>query len=73
MIKFDEQKQIDSVNGALALRGQIELVCLLRHLRDTLDIEFICGDDIYPYVKTFYEFIKIIRGCAKHHIMKIFK
>ena len=24
MIKFDEQKQIDSVNGALALRGQIE-------------------------------------------------
>ena len=24
MIKFDEQKQIDSVNGALALRPQIE-------------------------------------------------
>lgn len=24
MLKFDEQKQIDSVNGALALRGQIE-------------------------------------------------
>lgn len=26
IIKFDEQKQIDSVNGALALRGQIEKV-----------------------------------------------
>ena len=24
IIKFDEQKQIDSVNGALALRGRIE-------------------------------------------------
>ena len=24
MVKFDEQKQIDSVNGALALRPQIE-------------------------------------------------
>ena len=24
IIKFDEQKQIDSVNGALALRGKIE-------------------------------------------------
>lgn len=26
MIKFDEKKQIDSVNGALALRGQIEKI-----------------------------------------------
>ena len=26
MLKFDEQKQIDSVNGALALRGQIESI-----------------------------------------------
>lgn len=26
MIKFEEQKQIDSVNGALALRGQIEAI-----------------------------------------------
>ena len=26
IIKFDEQKQIDSVNGALALRGQIEKI-----------------------------------------------
>ena len=26
MLKFDEQKQIDSVNGALALRGKIEEV-----------------------------------------------
>ena len=24
MLKFDEQKQLDSVNGALALRGRIE-------------------------------------------------
>ena len=24
MLKFDEQKQIDSVKGALALRGKIE-------------------------------------------------
>ena len=26
MIKFDEKKQIDSVNGALARRGQIEKI-----------------------------------------------
>ena len=26
MLKFDEQKQLDSVNGALALRGQIESI-----------------------------------------------
>ena len=26
MLKFNEQKQIDSVNGALALRSQIEKV-----------------------------------------------
>ena len=26
MLKFDEQKQIDSVNGALALRGEIESI-----------------------------------------------
>ena len=26
MLKFDAQKQLDSVNGALALRGQIEKV-----------------------------------------------
>ena len=24
MLKFDEQKQLDSINGALALRGRIE-------------------------------------------------
>ena len=26
MLKFDEKKQIDSVNGALALRGEIEKI-----------------------------------------------
>ena len=26
MLKFDEQKQINSVNGGLALRGEIEKV-----------------------------------------------
>ena len=26
MLKFDEKKQIDSVNGALALKGEIEKI-----------------------------------------------
>ena len=26
MLKFDEQKQLDSVNGALALRGEINKI-----------------------------------------------
>ena len=35
MLKFDEQKQLDSVNGALALRVVLKKLLMLFVLKDT--------------------------------------
>ena len=38
MIKFNEEEKIGSINGALALRGEINRICLMSYAKKDMTI-----------------------------------